>query len=411
VSPDAECFSAELSNDLSDLLRVYDGRQRFPSVTATGTVFEPPSTAGNEGIIFLPTYNTNHLPWKAFSKLMRRVGVSLVLPTSTDQNAALNFLWIPFNMLTFYESHRPFSDAFEELHGVKLVSVLSVITALAVRAFSEWQADPARFVRDWQRAYDGPMMPSLCIDKIRDVLPAALRVVSLDTTADQVEVEKVVDYLSWKESKRSSIDLVVPGPHSFFLPYGDSRCFVDYAWILQRLYRLFLDVKLSDQNFKGAAFEELVRRNGSVLPVKPCKAHDGTTKQVDCAMDLGDALLVVECKVKAQSIGWERGASAAIEGRQQFIEEAIGDADEKAFWLAQRPRGANYDVSKYKRILAVVVTPFVEFIWTKSSYYWLSTALPRVLTPTELDTALSDESLSSIALTHQMSAPVMHRQA
>jgi hypothetical protein len=203
---------------------------------------------------------------------------------------------------------------------------------------------------------------------------------------------------------------VVAGPHSFFLPSGN-RIFTDYAWIAQRLYRLFHGLKVDDQNFKGDALEVLIRRGPSVLPIKPCKGADETSKQIDAAFDLGELLLIVECKVKAISIGWERGDRRAVLERQNFVYDAIRQADDKAIWLSHRRIGRNFNISKYKWVLAVVVTPFREFIWSKEEYYWINEKLPRIMSAEELAVALEDGTFASAGPHHQMAMAVKNRSS
>jgi hypothetical protein len=144
----------------------------------------------------------------------------------------------------------------------------------------------------------------------------------------------------------------------------------------------------------------------SALPVRACKGHDGSSKQIDAAFDLGELLLIVECKVKATSIGWERGDAAAVLERQKFLYDAIRQADDKAIWLAHRPVGRNYDISKYKWVLALVATPFPEFIWSKEDYYWIKRELPRIMTAAELDDPLDNGVFATAGPHHQMAMPV-----
>jgi hypothetical protein len=70
--------------------------------------------------------------------------------------------------------------------------------------------------------------------------------------------------------------------------------------------------------------------------------------------------------------------------------------EEKARWLAERPIGKNYNVTGFRRILPIAVTPFVEFIPGTESWFWLTQELPRVLTPWELQEALGNHILEGI---------------
>ena len=105
---------------------------------------------------------------------------------------------------------------------------------------------------------------------------------------------------------------------------------------------------------------------------------------------------MVECKAVGKSIGFDRGNPDAMRFRQDLIDGALSEADDKASWLSDHPIGINYDISSFKDILPIAVTPFVEYIPSTSTWYWLTDSLPRVLTPKELRDALEDGTLKSV---------------
>jgi hypothetical protein len=407
VFDSGEYFADDRSSVLDELLKRYDERDRFGNVSATGTVYSSFEDGPDRGVIVLPIYNVRHEPWERFKDLFRGAfRLNLTADDFGQQNDAPNFIWVPFNLLSFYKAHEPFAGAFQQTHGFGLKSAVAVLAAVATAIFRRCFQDNGYLIRQWCRAYDGPATLQDLIVRIREVLPHALSFVPLGIDATDVEVEAAVSFFSWSEESRSRINLVVAGPHSFFLPSVDDRIFADYAWIAQRLYRLFHGLTLDDQNFKGDALEVLVRNGRSALPVKACKGADGTSKQIDAAFDLGELLLIVECKVKAISVGWERGDPFAVAERQRFVYDAIRQADDKAIWLSHRAIGLNYDISKFKWVLAIVVTPFAEFIWATEEYYWINEKIPRIMTVPELSRALQQGILASAGAHHQMAMPV-----
>ena len=126
-------------------------------------------------------------------------------------------------------------------------------------------------------------------------------------------------------------------------------------------------------------------RGGSAIPSDELKALNNARKQIDASFDLGEILVIAECKAVARSIAFDRGEPAAIEKRLKVIEVALTEADDNARWLRDNPRGFNYDITKYKSIMPIGVTPFFkEFIPSLCTRYWITKTLPRVLTPDEL---------------------------
>jgi hypothetical protein len=304
VADAGERFWAERSDELADLIEIYDGRGSFEA-SATGTVFSVASPNKNErGTILLPQYNAAKLPWAKFARLFK-VDIAPVTGLGTD--VVTNFIWVPFDLLRFYKAHLPLGEAFYGAYGVSLGSVLAVVAALGSVALSDWGRRREMVWRYWQRAYVGPDNRALLLSTIRESLPAALEIVPLGLQPQQIDVDKAFAFWSDSDTMRSVIDVGVPGPHSVFLPCGDASYFTDYAWIIQRMFRLFHGLQMEDQNFKGDALEVLVRAGKSALPFKACKAQDGSNRQVDAAFDLGDVLLIAECRAKGTSIALERG--------------------------------------------------------------------------------------------------------
>lgn len=142
-----------------------------------------------------------------------------------------------------------------------------------------------------------------------------------------------------------------------------------------------------------------MHRGKSALPTGPCNSLGNESRQIDEAFDLNELLLITECRAVGRSFGIERGDPNALAFRRMKIDRALHDIDEKAQWLANHVLGKNYDVRKYRWILPIAITPFVEFIDSLEPRYWLSSDLPRVLTPSELHHALEDGSFKQLAST------------
>lgn len=384
---------------LQRLISSYDSRlpsSGMGSITSTGMAFSDDlSDARRSDVIFLPVYNlgglTSDNPWLA--GLFENVfGLRLWPPVQ------FNFIWFPFMIRDYFTGHTPFASAFAEKQSTDLKSILAVISALCYRLFFAWRETRGRaLLQYWQRAYEGPAKWKDVLKEINGFLPAAMDLLGLPRDQiDQLNISKAVQYLSLDGAKSIGIDLAYSGPHSIFLPCSDQRVFIDYAWIDRRLYDLFIGVSIPDQSFKGNALEEITRYETSTLPVSPCKALDGTYKQIDAAFAVNHRLVVVECKAVGKSIGFDRGNPEAIRFRKDIIDRALSQADDKASWLSEHPVGTNYDVSSFTGILPIAVTPFVEYIPSTSTWYWMTDSLPRVLTPKELRDALEDGILKSV---------------
>lgn len=385
-----ECFVDGRSSELNFLVTKYDQRiDRHQSPhSAPGVVFSDASESSAAGCVFIPAYNVLGITAsdikELFSKLYR---------VRIKHDITFNFAWFPFNLREYRKAHLPFASAFYEKYGVSLDAVLAVVAALSFRLLYSWQQTRGMSLfRYWQRAYEGPCPRQSILGEIIQCIPAACETMGIRKRAiSSREIESAVRFWELDISKRRDIDLSYSGPHYVFLPVKDGHVFIDYAWIYRRLYDLFIGIRVPDQQFKGSSLESIISKPKSVLPTKPCKAHTGERRQIDYAVVCGSHLVIAECKAVWCSIAFDRGEPQAIKYRtNNVIERGLSEVDDKARWLATHPVGTNYNVTNYEYVLPVVISPFVEFIPSRDTRYWVSKDVPRVLTPTEFENLLND---------------------
>ncbi len=389
---ESELFYDDRSDTLNTLVMSYDDRSRDPGHSATGTVFQSkPAPGETSGYVLFPSYNVARVPAAEFKSWFKSVGLNLQDVPGTE--FVPNFLWWPFNIRGYFQAHEPFWKGFEEKHKIPLSWMLSVIAALASRVLRIWLAEPSRVMHYWQRAYGGPDKTDSIMEEIQTFLPAGIATLGATLDASGVDVDKVFQSLLLTDSKRDFINVGLAGPHSMFLPFGKDRVFTDYTWCHRFLYNLLFGIKVDDEkDFKGEALERLVHRGQSALPTAPCHADDDSYKQIDAAFALGDALVICECKAVWRSLGVERGNPQSIDYRnREVVERSLMEADAKATWLKAHPHGTNYDLSNYQSIIPLGVSPFVEYIPSLNTRYWLKEGLPRVLAPGELQDFLDSE--------------------
>jgi len=388
VNPDLPYISDDRSRELHKLVAIYDSRDKTLIASATGTIFGDISRRQeHNSYVLFPLYNVERTPAIEFKQFFDAFDISFELV----ENFSFNFNWLPFELKEYHDAHLPFSNSFKEKYGLPFEHIIAVIDALLMRVLAQWQDDTKEIFNYWQRAYK-PTFRNFIISEVSKYLPLTIERLGLSINSDDIDVSAIISFFELTEDKRKDIDLATQGPHYLILPFKGDSIFIDYAWIVQLFYNLFYNVELDDQNFKGDVLEALVREQSSPLSSKQLHAKDGTSKQVDAAFDKGKLLISVECKAKCMSFGFFRGDPEAIEHRNKFIDNALSDADNKAKWLASHPLGTNYDIRKFDYILAIVVTPFKEYIPSLDSRYWLEEDVPRILTPRELKEKIGDSS-------------------
>lgn len=385
-----DCFADGRSDELDFLVTNYDQRvdKSGSSHSASGVVFSSEDEMTNAGFVFLPMYNLGGVTSKEYEGLIKKL-----YRLNLKSEITYNFVWLPFNLAEYRKAHLPFAAAFYEKYRVSLDAVLAVIAALLLRVPYAWQKFGfGAFTRFHQRAYEGPCHAKFILDEINLFIPAAFKLLGIRKSAVLPdEIQDAIKFWTLDDSNRANIDLSYSGPHHLLLPIQNDSFFIDYAWIHRRLHDLFVGVWIPDQNFKGDALENAIRKVQSALPFKPCRTSAGEERQVDYAIVCGSHLVIAECKAVGKSIAFDRGDTKAIDYRiNNVVERGLSEADDKADWLAAHPVGINYDLSKYEYILPVAVSPFVEFIPSQNERYWISGDIPRVLTLEEFENLLND---------------------
>lgn len=368
---------------LKESIKLFDDRHTSDfeaPFTAKGTLFEL-IDEDNSPWVIIPTYNVGNVDTKKlieidFKFLSNRDAI-------VPNKIITNFILMPFNLRNYYKANLYYSNSFEKVNKVNLESVIVVLAAILIHKMDEFNEDPSEILKYYQRGYEGPYKNEDVCKILENYLPICLNFFGFKE--ENINLENGMLFWTLTEEKKDIIDLIYPGPHSIFLPYGEDRLFIDYVWISRRLFDLFWNCKIKDENFKGTALELFIQKqNKRVLPTKPCKTYDGKEKQIDASFEKEDILLIVECKAITRSIAFDRGTKEALQFRKEKYNEAIEQVDEKAEWLIKNKNGTNFDISKYKKIIPIVITPFKEYIRTDERKYWLSDKIPRILTPFEL---------------------------
>jgi len=386
------------SDELDKLVKNYDSRIGRLDYTLSSTGLVSKSSLIDEDLlamIILPIYNLTSQKIIDLEPVFTALNLDI---SSYSANMVTNFLWLPKPIRQYRDAHIPFAKAFRAKHKVDLDPVLLIIAALCFRVmYVNAETKGHSIFRYWQRAYEGPYKKDYILNEIMGFLSAGGNILGIsDTNISEKAIKKAFRFWEFDKNKRILIGVGFPGPHSIFLPYGNDRFFIDYAWINWQLYYLFTGINIPDQNFKGDALEYLIRTEQSVLPVRGCKLANGGKKQVDAAFRNDNQLIIVECKVFGKSIGFYRGDPQSIRYRNERINKALSDVDEKARWLANNPIGTNFDISSFSEIIPVVVTPFVEYIYCLDQRFWLKDGIPRVLSPIEFKRALDNNEFSDV---------------
>ena len=194
-----EWFGDDRSDELDQLLEIYDEREHGGAVSDTGTVFDrSPEHTNPVGIVFLPALNAHHRPWNSFQPLFAHFGLSLEFLPTGDVDFP-NFFWGPFNLSDFYEAHKPFGAAFARNYGRDLESVIAVIAGISVSAFRDWQTVPTSPLSVLAAWVLGADQQQKCLSHLAETISLGLAVVPLPIPASAVDVERAFEMLCLSE--------------------------------------------------------------------------------------------------------------------------------------------------------------------------------------------------------------------
>ena len=335
---------------------------------------------------------TSHLLHPAYNVFRAPVGdVFAPLGLVLAPDYVPNFIVGSINLSAYLKAHSFLFDAFEARHGYRLETFVAVLWALErlvlfPRASHSSETELAKSFREgifhlMRRGYDAinAALDHL-VPEIRDWIKVGFP--HLGPSAE--EITKVVERLALTPAAQGSISLWSGGPRYLIVPAGFHHA-VDFQGLGKLLDTLF--VRLShDQSHRGTVFEEAFRR---ALQVRGYDVRSGKLKaaagerELDAGVVLGSTLYVFECVSVERPLDYEIGNPQTIKSRCERLDKKVDQALSLAEYLSENRKGTNYDFSNATDVKPLVVSPFEEWIWDRSSRLWVDDATPRILSANE----------------------------
>jgi hypothetical protein len=381
------------------LMNVYDSRGgRLGDLTTTSGILINPADYPKYAVSLVPICNVQKLSEEKYpqGRLFGCTCASDFIP---------NFMWVPVDFDYYYRQHEFCEQRFRECFGFGLpcfVLTLFLICRQAIMNSLARQGKPGMGLI--QRAYqhftsrDQYVEELISLSQYKD-----MRLPSLDGyRLESGEVAHMLRELSLDDKNRGEINLTTRGPRPIIFPSRKGQFVLDYAAILPRLASQTHFI-IGDLEGKGLLFEASVKQKAknegmSLWDIpKQLKHSDGTSRNVDLAFYLNNILFICELKSINKSFAFEIGNIQALNFRQTKLISALAEADDKARWLQTRRIGSNYKIpDSVDALVPLVVSLFVEYIWSTDNNLWLTENIPRVCLPSELEELVKDESLAEI---------------
>ena len=309
---------------------------------------------------------------------------------------ATNFGIGTFSLASFKQENEFMAAPFKQKHGIELDIVLFAIWAASFFGIytgltSHLPAVEQRIDRtmsNWVNLlFRGYSMVNFTLDQLAQEAIWWAKQLNHERVFSTDEARQGIEFISLSKSAKGNIGLWSGGKRPILLP-SMHGLMIDLAAIMPLLHTLFFGLRKVPQ-VGGEAFEESVRtalrsRRMDICLQGKLYWRDGSEREVDAGIRLGDRLILIECFSYELPLDYELGKPSVFDRRKGFVLEKLEQARTLAERIRKDPVGTNFDVTWANTIEWLVVSPFVEFAWHVKDPLIGETGLPRVLQVREL---------------------------
>lgn len=223
-------------------------------------------------------------------------------------------------------------------------------------------------------------------DRLHEEIERRLLVFSVNVPIPREVIATIISALPLTSERQTDIALWGGGPRFLFIPFGLGDV-LDLHALPSLLSNLFVGLAYDPQS-RGPAFEEVFRSalisRGFAVETGVKKAIDGSTRQLDAGVAIGDELFLFECVSIGRPLDYEIGKPATISERNRRLENKVSQALSLAEFFRAKSVGTNFDFGHIRRFVPFVVSPFGEWIWDCSERMWEQDPhQPRILSAGE----------------------------
>ena len=391
------------TKELNELFTSYDDRiggGNFLPVDV-GTIVTLGGEAGIRNQILVPVYNVGG---ETGEDILAALDVGSGVGPSV-----LNFLPRAISIDNFLESHAYLADQFSQQRGYSLQNFLRVVAALSWRVFmpernlarhlhGDEMALNLGFLNALRRGYVVVKPESSSIS--RSVIWYLKAVGALDESqlaSVDADMGSILSALTLDSpEKQAAFSLRSHGPRRMLTP-SSGAVVLDGEGIVSILRTLFVGLRDSGQK-RGTAFEKSVRSELKARGLDLVQRHfdfASGSREADAAVRVGSTLWLIEAHSMWRPLDYEIGDIDVIKTRLGQFDKKLAQIASIRSELEAVPSGSNYDVRWAQRIEHCVVSPFVEWIWSRDPALWIDAETPRLLSVSELVELLGHESTKS----------------
>lgn len=331
---------------------------------------------------------------------IQRHRLSEFFPEHTfEESFSPNYLPGYIKIDKYYESHKYLEKFFEKKHGFGLKEFCHASLLISKLLISWNSLKTINLDRDghllyyqkYQRGYlyHGGELGDIK-EEILNILRSEIQISTFSAEKTGEQLDKILDFLTLTAQKQSFISLWSSGPRYVFIPF-QNHFICDYSAWFAIFRTLFFGLKNYDPTSKkGLEFEDtfasMAITNGLDVVVKSKEIRLGTQKrEVDVGVRIKNHLYLLECKAAERPIDFAIGNPKSINSRTVDFTDKIAQATSLEEFVKKNKKGDNYDFSWATEVTGIVVSPYIEWIWSKAEELWISGHLdtPRILSAHE----------------------------
>lgn len=310
------------------------------------------------------------------------------------QEVETNFFPFIIGAGTFFNHHEFMRKEFVKKRGYDfnlMVSILAALSSLSIvphRALTVKNEEEksslklSSFIQTLDRGYhvyEGTM------DNFLNILINRMMLI-FQKQFDRDEVSAVISSISLSADVQQKIAPWSNGPRSIVLP-AENFHLIDLASLPALLSSIFVFM-IDEFGDSGTVFEELFRqalgRRGMDVTSGKLYAKDGSYRELDAGVLVEDKVFLFECVSIERPLDYEIGKHKTLNSRKDRLIGKIEQAKSLKSFLLENPKGTNYDFTGVAEFEWFVVSPFIEWIWSKEDDLWMNKKTPRILAPEEV---------------------------
>lgn len=316
-----------------------------------------------------------------------------------DKEFSPNYLPGFIRVDKYYESHKYLEKHFEKKHGFGLKEFCHA-SLLISQLLAGWNSlkitnlDDNGHLLYYQKFQRGYLYHSGEIGDIKTeilkMMDASKQVSTFSAERTIEQLDKILDFLTLTSKKQSLVSLWSSGPRYIFIPF-QNHFICDYSAWFTIFRTLFFGLRNYDPaSKKGIEFEDtfasMAKKNGLEVVIQSKDIRSGTQKrEVDVGVRINNHLYLLECKAAERPIDFAIGNPKSINSRIKDFSDKISQATSLEGFVKKNKQGDNYDFSWATEVTGIVVSPYTEWIWSKSEDLWLPDHenTPRILSAHE----------------------------